>query len=154
MSRSGKSPNSQSPDAIPADDPGDLPRWRKFRHGTKRYALPGQRRGKVGIANIVEAPPLVGIKPKQDIHLTVALPKSCNGRAGERTRELLRDTRIRQPEPIRLLRANVHARHPGVVVVIVANVGRDWHLAQDPLHLVAEFLQDGDIVAGNADLDG
>src|SRR5216684_9402218 len=140
MPRSGKSTNSQSPDAIPADDPGDLPRWLKFRHGTKRYPLPGQRRGKVGIANIVEAPPLVGIEPKQNVHLTVALPKSCYGRAGERTRELLRDTRIRQPEAIRLLRANVHAYHPGVVVVIVAYVGRDWYLAKDPFHLVAKLL--------------
>src|SRR5260370_31615546 len=140
MARRRKSTNRQSPDAIPADDPSDLPRWLKFRHGTKRYPLPCQRRGKVGIANIVEAPPLVGIKPKQDIHLTVALPKSCYGRAGERTRELLRDTRIRQPEAIRLLRANVHARHPGVVVVTVATVGRDWYLPQDPLHLAAGLL--------------
>src|SRR6266446_7197012 len=153
MSRGGKSTNGQSPDAIPADDPGDLPRWLKFRHGAKRHALPGQRRGKVGIANVVEAPPLIGIKPKQDVHLAVALPKSCYGGAGERTRELLRDTRIRQPEAIRLLRANVHAHHPGVVVVIVANVGRDWYLAQDPLHLVSEFLQDSDIVAGNTNFD-
>src|SRR5205807_6260563 len=130
----------QSPDPIPADDPGDLPRWLKFRDCTKRHALPCQRRGKVGIANIIEAPSLIGIKPKQDVHLTVALPKSCYGRAGERTRELLRDTRIRQPKAIRLLRAYVHARHPGVVVVIVAYVGCDWYLAQDPLHLVAEFL--------------
>src|SRR5260370_13819286 len=140
MARRRKSTNRQSPDAIPADDPGDLPRWLKFRNRTKRYPLPCQRRGKVGIPNIVEAPPLIGIKPKQDVHLTVALPKSCYGRAGERTRELLRDTPIRQPKPIRLFRANIHAYHPGVVVVIVANVGRDWYLAQDPLHLVAEFL--------------
>src|SRR6266446_1319445 len=153
MPRRRKSTNSQSPDAIPSDDPGDLPRWLKFRHGTKRYPLPCQRRGKVGIANIVEAAPLIGIKPKQDVHLTVALPKSCYRRAGERTRELLRDTRIRQPKPICLLRTNVHARHPRVVVVIVANVGRDWYLAQYSLHLVAEFLQDGDIVAGDTNFD-
>src|ERR1700732_2245014 len=130
MARSRKCTNGQSPDSIPANDPGDLPRWLKFRHGTKGHALPCQRGGKVGIANIVEAPSLIGIQPKQDVHLTVALPKSCYGRAGERTRELPRDTRIRQPEPVRLLCANVHARHPGVVVVIVANVGRDWYLAQ------------------------
>src|SRR6266404_2597751 len=100
MTRRGKSTNGQSPDAIPADDPGDLPRRLKFRHGTKRYPLSCQRRSKVGIANIVEAAPLIGVKPKQDVHLTVALPKSCHGRARERTRELLRDTRIRQPEAI------------------------------------------------------
>src|SRR5882672_10507371 len=103
MARRGKSTNGKSPDAIPADDPGDLPRWLKFRHGAKRHALPCQRRGKVGIANIVEAPPLIGVKPKQDVHLTVAFPISCYGRARERTRELLCDTRIRQPEAIRLL---------------------------------------------------
>src|SRR3954468_14136212 len=129
MSRRGKSTNGQSPDAIPADDPGDLPRWLKFRDRTKRHALPCQRRGEVGIANIVEASPLVGIEPKQDVHLTIALPERCYRRARKRTRELLRDTRIRKAEPIRLLRANVHARHPGVVIVIIANIGRDWYLA-------------------------
>src|SRR5260370_8135252 len=121
MPRRRKSTNSHSPAAIPSDDPGDLPRWLKFRHGTKRYPLPCQRRGKVGIANIVEAPPLIGIKPKQDVHLTVALPKSCYGRARERTRELLPDTRICQPESIRLPPPNLPPPHPPVFLLPVPN---------------------------------
>ncbi len=140
MSRRGKPADSQSPDAVPPDDPGDLPRRVELRHRPKRHALPGQRRGEVGIAHIVEAPSLIGVEPKQDIHLTVALPKSCDGKAGERTRQLLRYACIRQSEAIRLLRANVHAHHPGVIVIIVASIRGEWCLAQDPLHLVAELL--------------
>ncbi len=148
MSRRGKSTNGQSPDAIPADDPGDLPRRVELRHRPKRHALPGDRRGNVRIPHIVEGLSLIGLEPKQNIHLTVALPKSCDGKAGERTRQLLRYACIRQSEAIRLLRANIHAHHPGVVVVIVASVRRNWCLAQDRLHLVAELLEHCDIFSG------
>src|SRR5258708_19214271 len=83
MSWFRKTYDGQSPDAIPPHNPCNLPLRRDFGHGTKRDALPGQVGSDVGIAHIVEALPLIGIEPEQDIYLPVALPKRSNWSAGE-----------------------------------------------------------------------
>ena len=61
---------------------------------------------------------------------------------------------IGQTEAIRFLRPDVHAHHPGIVVVIIPNVRSEGHAAQNALYLVAELFQDRNIVARNADFDG
>ena len=75
MSRLGKGANRKRPDAVPLDDPRDLPLRLQFGHGAKRHTLSCDRRRDVGIADVVETPPLPFIEPEQHIYLAVAFPK-------------------------------------------------------------------------------
>ena len=77
---------------------------------------------------LIEASPLIGIQPEKDIHLPVALPKRGHRSAGESTCKLARNAGIRQSEAIGFLGAYIHAGIPGIVIVIIANVGCEGHV--------------------------
>ena len=149
----GKRVNRKSPDAVSLDDSRNLPLRLQISHGAKRYALPRDIGGDVGIAHIVEVPPLVLVQPEQNIHLTVTLPERRYRRARERACQLLRDGLVGQAEAICLFGPDVHAGHPGIGVVVITRVGRQGHVAQNAFYLVAELFQDRNIAAGNADFD-
>src|SRR5260370_28857451 len=141
MSRLRETAHSERPDAIAAHYPRSLPLRRDIGHGTKRDSLPSQCRSDVRIPHVVETLPLIGIQAEQDIHLAVTLPKRGDGRAGESAGKLARDARIRQSEAIGFLGAHIHARVPGIVVVIIAGVGCNGHAVESALYPVTERLQ-------------
>src|SRR5260370_37100897 len=154
MSRLRETAHSQSPDPIPGRYSRNLPLRGDIGHGTKRASLPSQCRSDVRIPHVVETLPLIGIQAEQDIPLPVALPKRGDGSAGESAGQLARDARIRQSEAIGFLGAHIHARVPGIVVVIIAGVGCKWHPVENALYPVTERLQNGDVLTGDADFDG
>src|SRR5882672_753653 len=96
MSWFRKTADGESPDAIPPHNPRNLPLRRDLGHGPKRDALPGQVGSDVRIAHIVEALPLIGIQPQENIYLPVALPKRGNRSAGESACKLAGDAGIGQ----------------------------------------------------------
>ena len=149
-----KRADRQGANAIAAHDAAGLPLRRELGDGAQRDAGVCNRGGHVSVADVLKRIPAPGIEAQQDGHGAVAFPKGADRKPAEPPGQEARNRGVRQSQPIGDFRVDVDVHQVGVAEIIVVNELSVGDAAQYLLHALSDLLQFGDVVSGDAHLDG